>query len=180
MSVVAVSQSKEHHFSKDVVDSITLIEGRGVLGDCHFGENVQHLSRVKVNPNQPNLRQVHLISQEFQQELKGKGFVKGCLPGQMGENITTVGIDLINLPLGTTLTINDVVLEITGLRNPCPQLSKLESDLLEACRLRDEQGEIIVRKSGIMAIVLKGGSIKASDKIIVQSPPEPHVALKVV
>ncbi len=174
--VVAVSLSPSHSFSKPNTFSIRLIEGLGVEGDSHFGETVQHLSRIKVDPTQKNLRQVHLITQELIDELQGKGFI--ITPGTIGDNITTLGIDLINLPTATRLKIGEhAVIEITGLRNPCSQLDKYQQGLTAAVLDRDENGKII-RRAGVMAIVICGGDISANDEITVELPPEPFIPLE--
>jgi MOSC domain-containing protein YiiM len=149
-----------------------------VEGDAHFGETVKHRSRVARDPNQPNRRQVHLIHAELHEELRAAGFA--VLAGQMGENITTHGVDLLGLPTGTRLRVgNTAVIEITGLRNPCVQLDNFQSGLMAAVLSRDEQGEL-VRKAGVMAIVLEGGEVRPGDPIIVELPPEPHRPLKTV
>jgi MOSC domain-containing protein YiiM len=177
-AVTAVSCSREHTFSKSNQESIRLLAGLGVEGDAHVGERVQHRSRVARDPSQPNLRQVHLIAAELHDELRAAGF---CVQaGQMGENITTRGIDLLRLPTGTRLHFGDTaVIEITGLRNPCVQLDQFRSGLMAAVLERDEQGTLI-RKSGIMAIVLEGGEVRPGDAIRVELPPEPRRPLEVV
>ncbi|EFA75200.1 MOSC domain-containing protein [Heterostelium album PN500] len=182
MSIVAVCLSPTHSMSKPVVDEIKLVTGLGIEGDAHFGDKVQHLSRVKANPDQPNLRQIHLIHTELHQELKAKGFTKGVEPGEMGENITTRDIDILSLPKGTKLELGDrgALIEITGLRNPCQQLNGLENTLMSACRDTDADGRVTQRKAGIMGIVLNGGIVKANDKINIILPEEPHIPLQVV
>ena len=177
-SVLAVSKSQTHSMTKRNEVSITLIEGLGVDGDAHKGKMVKHRSRVAKDPNQPNLRQVHLIHKELHDELMLKGFhVKA---GEMGENITTGGIDLLNLPQSTILTVGPTAkIRITGLRNPCNQLNGIEEGLMNAVLDQDEQGELI-RKAGIMGIVLKGGVISPGDKIEIKFPDEPHLKLEPV
>ncbi|MEO6886260.1 MAG: MOSC domain-containing protein, partial [Jatrophihabitantaceae bacterium] len=121
MRVVAVAADVEHRFSKPTTKVIRLLAGLGVQGDSHSGPTVQHRSRVRRDPSQPNLRQVHLIHAELLDELVGKGFTVAA--GQLGENITTGGIDLLELPTGTRLRLGpDAEVEVTGLRNPCVQL----------------------------------------------------------
>lgn len=176
--VTAVSLSSSHDFSKPNRDHITLIAGLGVEGDAHCGETVQHLSRVKINPNQPNLRQVHLIHAELHDEMRQQGFDVSA--GQMGENITTRGINLLGLPTGTRLHLGQhAVVEVTGLRNPCYQIDNFQTGLLKACLAKDENGQVI-RKAGIMGIVLTGGPVKAGDAIGVELPSGAHKALEVV
>lgn len=174
--VTAVSREATHTFSKQNQSSIRLLAGLGVEGDAHMGVTVRHRSRVAVDPTQPNLRQVHLIHAELHDELQVAGF--HVVAGQMGENITTRGIDLLGLPTGTRLHLRDtVVLEVTGLRNPCAQLDELQAGLMAAVLGRDEQGNL-VRKAGIMSVVLVGGEVRPGDSIRVQLPPQPHRPLE--
>jgi MOSC domain-containing protein YiiM len=176
--VTAVSRSGTHSFSKPNQDGIHLLPGLGVEGDAHQGERVKHRSRVARDPNQPNLRQVHLIHAELHDELRAGGFAVSA--GQMGENITTRGIDLLGLPTGTRLRIGDAaVVEVTGLRNPCTQLDRFQPGLMAAVLGRDEHGRLI-RKAGIMGIVVEGGEVRPGDPIRVELPPEPHQALEPV
>ena len=177
-TVIAVSSSRTHTFSKPNQGSIRLLTGLGVEGDAHCGERVQHRSRVARDPTQPNLRQVHLIHAELHDQLRAAGF--SVFAGQMGENITTRGVDLLRLPTGTRLHLGDTaVIEVTGLRNPCVQLDDFQSGLMAAVLERDAQGALI-RKAGIMAIVLADGEVRPGDPISVELPPEPHRALEVV
>jgi MOSC domain-containing protein YiiM len=176
--VVAVHSSPSHTMSKPGRDAITLLAGLGVEGDAHMGETVKHRSRVRRDPTQPNLRQVHLIHSELHDELQAAGFL--VAPGQMGENVTTRGIDLLSLPAGTRLRLGvDAVVEVTGLRNPCTQLDGIQSGLMAAVLDRDDDGNVI-RKSGVMAIVVEGGEIRPGDQIDAELPAQPHRALEVV
>ena len=176
--VTAVSCSLTHSFAKPNQESIRLLPGLGVEGDAHLGATVQHRSRVARDPSQPNLRQVHLISAELHGELQTAGFVVSA--GQMGENITTRGIDLLRLPTGTRLHIGDMaVIEVTGLRNPCIQLDYFQTGLMAAVLERDEHG-ILIRKAGVMAVIVAGGEVWPGDVITVELPPEPHRALEPV
>ena len=176
--VVAVSRSGRHSFSKPNAASIRLIAGVGVEGDAHAGATVKHRSRVRADPSQPNLRQVHLIAAELLDELRADGF--GVAPGAIGENITTRGIDLLALPAGARLTLGaEAVVEITGLRNPCAQLDKLQPGLMAATLDRDADGGLI-RKAGVMGIVLVGGEVRPGDPIAVELPPEPRRKLEPV
>ena len=173
--VKAVSLSPTHTFSKPNQFSIELVAGLGVLGDAHMGETVKHRSRVAQDPTQPNLRQVHLIHAELHEELRGAGF--DVLPGQIGENLTTHGVDLLGLPRGTRLHVGAAaVIEVTGLRNPCPQLDRFQTGLKAALLGEDEDGKVI-RKAGIMGIVLASGQVLPGDTIRVELPPEPHLPL---
>ncbi len=177
-AVLAVSCSPTHTFTKPTQGSIRLLTGLGVEGDAHLGETVKHRSRVARDPSQPNLRQVHLIHAELHDALRAAGFVVSA--GQMGENVTTRGVDLLGLPTGTRLHLgSSAVVEITGLRNPCVQLDHFQSGLMAAVLGRDEQGNLI-RKAGVMAIVLAGGEVMPGDPIMVELPPEPHRALEPV
>jgi MOSC domain-containing protein YiiM len=176
--VEAVSVSPTHTFSKPNQERIRLLAGLGVEGDAHLGETVKHRSRVKRDPSQPNLRQVHLIHAELHDELRAAGFDVSA--GQMGENVTTRGVDLLHLPTGARLRLGDTaVIEITGLRNPCVQLDGLQQGLMAATLDRDEHGALI-RKAGVMAIILTSGEVRPGDPITVELPPEPHRALEPV
>lgn len=174
--VVAVAKDGEHHFSKDLVAEIRLIAGLGVEGDAHQGVTVKHRSRVAVDPTQPNLRQVHLIHAELFEELRSKGFTVGF--SDLGENVTTHGINLLGLPKGTLLRIGaTAVLELTGLRNPCAQIERFQPGLLAAVLDHGPNGELI-RKAGIMTIVRAGGVVRPGDPIHVEMPPLPHLSLE--
>jgi len=177
-SVISVGRKAAHEFSKPPCDVIRLIEGLGVEGDAHLGKTVQHLSRIARDPTVPNLRQVHLIPAELHDELNASGF--NVAAGDLGENITTRGIDLIKLPRGTQLHIGEAaVVEVTGLRNPCHQIEKFQDGLLKACLGRDADGNL-VRKTGVMSVILSGGEVRAGDVIRVVLPVEPHQPLEVV
>ncbi|MGB8699076.1 MAG: CPBP family glutamic-type intramembrane protease [Thermosynechococcaceae cyanobacterium] len=170
--VVAVSRNTKHTFTKLNQDSIQLLSGLGVEGDAHMGKTIQHRSRVAVDPTQPNLRQVYLIHAELFDELRAVGF--DVAAGQMGENITTRGINLLSLPTGTRLHLGDMaIVELTGLRNPCAQLYQFQSDLMAAVLGRDEQGKPI-RKAGVMGIVVVVGKVRPGNPIQVELPPEPY------
>ena len=173
--VVCVSKKPEHSFSKVPVAAIQLIAGEGVAGDAHRGVTVKHRSRVKADPSQPNLRQVHLIQFELIQELQTKGFRVG--PASMGENITTCGLDLLALPKGALLQIGETAMvQVTGLLNPCVQLERFQSGLMSAVLDQDASGNLI-RKAGIMSIVTQGGQIRVGDKIEVIMPEPPYEKL---
>lgn len=173
--VLAVSRSPTYTFSKPTQGSIRLLAGLGVEGDAHLGETVKHRSRVARDPSAPNLRQVHLIHAELHDELRSAGFAVSA--GQMGENVTTRGVDLLGLPTGTRLRLGEaVVVEVTGLRNPCTQLDGLQPGLMAAVLGRDADGNLI-RKAGVMAVVVTGGEVRPGDPITVELPREPHRAL---
>lgn len=170
--IVAVCASSRHSFSKGRQDSIRLLAGLGVEGDAHLGVTVKHRSRVAVDPTQPNLRQVHLVHAELLSELRSGGFT--VEPGSIGENVTTEGIDLLGLPQGTRLRLGtEAVIEVTGLRNPCVQLDRYQKGLTAAVLDRDADGNLI-RKAGVMAIVLAGGEVRPGDPIEIELPPLPH------
>ena len=174
--VTAVAQSSEHRFHKETVDRIRLIEGIGVDGDAHAGRTVKHRSRVRKDPTQPNLRQVHLMHAELHDELRQKGF--DVSPGVLGENVTTEGVDLLGLCPGARIAIGDeAVVEVTGLRNPCAQLDGYQEGLLSAVLDRDDEG-VLVRKSGIMGIVASGGEVRAGDAIRVELPDGARLPLE--
>lgn len=176
--VTAVGRSATHSVVKPNRASIRLLTGLGVEGDAHSGETVKHRSRVARDPTQPNLRQVHLIHAELHDELRAAGFAVS--EGQMGENITTRGVNLLDLPTGTQLHVGHAaVIEVTGLRNPCAQLDGIQPGLMRATLERDEQGNLI-RKAGVMGIVLAGGEVRPGDPIRVQLAPAPHQALEPV
>jgi MOSC domain-containing protein YiiM len=177
-TVLAVNRSATHSLSKENQLAIQLIAGLGVADDAHAGVTVQHRSRVARDPSQPNLRQVHLIHTELHEELRERGF--DIAAGQMGENITTRGIDLLGLPTGVRLRLGDeAVIEITGLRNPCKQLETIQRGLMAAVLDRDANGAL-VRKAGVMAIVLVGGMVRPGDDIAVELPPLPRIPLQPV
>ncbi|MGE5690706.1 MAG: MOSC domain-containing protein [Pseudomonadota bacterium] len=176
--VTAVSRSHAHTFSKPTVPAIRLLAGLGVEGDAHLGATVKHRSRVRRDPTAPNLRQVHLIHEELHRELRDAGFQIG--PGELGENVTTRGVDLLGLPAGSLLHLGGhAVVEVTGLRNPCVQLDRHRQGLTAAVLARDPAGEL-VRKAGVMAVVRAEGEVRPGDAIVVELPPEPHRALEVV
>jgi MOSC domain-containing protein YiiM len=177
--VAAVSRASDHVFSKPNQASIRLIEGLGVEGDAHQGRLVKHRSRVARDPTQPNLRQVHLLHAELFEELRAAGF-RQVAPGRLGENVTTRGIDLLRLPTGARLRLGaTAVVEVTGLRNPCRQLDQFETGLMAATLDHSADGGL-VRKAGVMAVVLVGGEVQPGDPIEVELPPEPHRPLEVV
>jgi MOSC domain-containing protein YiiM len=175
-TVISVSAAMGHRFSKPLQDSIRLLAGLGVEGDAHCGETVKHRSRVAIDPTQPNLRQIHLLHAELLDELNAAGFA--VAPGEMGENVLTRGVDLLGLPVGTTLRLGaDALVEITGLRNPCAQIEAFRPGLLAAVLGRDADGRL-VRKAGIMGIVREGGVVAPGDAIAVTLPALPHRALE--
>ena len=174
-TIAAVHRSPGHTFSKQPHDEIRLIAGEGVEGDAHRGETVKHRSRVAADPTQPNLRQVHLVPSELQATLRSEGFPVD--PGAMGENITTEGIDLNPLPVGTRLRLGpEAEIELTGLRNPCGQLNGLAPGLMK--RLVYNENGTTIRLGGVMSVVITGGVVRPGDPIHVTLPPEPHVAME--
>ena len=171
-TVIAVSCSARHTFSKPNQPSIKLKEGIGVDGDAHAGKKVKHRYLANKDPARPNILQVHLIQAELFDELKAIGFA--VEPGQLGENITTRGVDLLALPTGTKLRVGqDAVIELTALRSPCVQIDRFQKGLLEAVVEKDENGNLIGR-AGVMGIVLVGGEVRPNDSILIELPPEPH------
>lgn len=175
-TVTAVSSDSDHRFSKLNRPVIRLVAGFGVEGDAHLGVTVQHLSRIAQDPAQPNLRQVHLIHAELFDDLAAAGYT--VKPGDLGENVTTRGIDLLTLPVGTVLRLGlDAVVEITGLRNPCLQIDGFRTGLLKQVLGRDAAGEV-VRKAGIMGIVLAPGAVHPGDPVTAELPALPHRRLE--
>ena len=171
-SVIAVSLRSGHHFSKTPGLGIRLLAGLGVAGDAHMGATVKHRSRVRKDPSAPNLRQVHLMHAELFDELRAKGFV--VQPGELGENVTTSGVDLLAFPTGTRLHLGaSAIVEVTGLRNPCVQIDNFQNGLMAATLDRDADGNL-VRKAGIMSIVIADGDVQPGDAIGVELPAPPH------
>jgi MOSC domain-containing protein YiiM len=176
--VTAVSRSATHTVSKPNEERIRLLAGLGVEGDAHLGATVKHRSRVRRDPAQPNLRQVHLLQAELHDELRDEGF--DLAPGELGENVTTRGIDLLALPTGTRLHLGEAaIVEVTGLRNPCVQLDDLRPGLMAATLDRDDDGGL-VRRAGVLGIVLAGGEIRSGDTIRVELPSGPRPPLQPV
>lgn len=174
--VIAVAATSTHTFSKSTQATITVVAGLGVHGDAHCGATVKHRSRVARDPTQPNLRQVHLIHGELFAELRLQGF--NVEAGQLGENITTEGVDLLALPQGTELQVGpQVVLQLTGLRNPCEQLNQFQPGLMAALVHRAPDGRL-VRKAGVMSVVRTGGLVRPGDEVRVRLPAGPHRALE--
>ncbi|MFW6724698.1 MOSC domain-containing protein [Streptomyces sp. MAR4 CNY-716] len=177
-TVIAVCSSGEYTFHKPAREAVTLLAGLGVEGDAHAGVTVKHRSRVARDPSQPNLRQVHLMHEELFAEVAEAGF--RVRPGELGENVTTRGIDLLGLPTGTLLHLGaEAVVEITGLRNPCRQIDDFQSGLLKQVVGRDAAGNV-VRKAGVMSVVLTGGVVRPGDRVAVVLPAAPHRPLEKV
>jgi MOSC domain-containing protein YiiM len=173
--VVAVASAARHSFSKERVASVRLLEGLGVDGDAHSGVTVQHLSRVRRDPTEPNLRQVHLIAAELFDEVLAAGY--DVEPGELGENVTTRHVDLLGLPTGTVLRLGpDAEVEVTGLRNPCRQIDSFAAGLLKQVLGRDADGQT-VRRAGVMGVVRRTGVVSPGDAVTVVLPTGPHVAL---
>ncbi len=178
ITVVGVHRDAQHRFSKVPVDVVRLVAGHGVEGDAHYGVTVQHLSRVRRDPSRPNLRQVHLIAAELLDELARRGFT--VRPGDLGENVTTLGIDLLALSTGTRLALGgDAVVEVTGLRNPCVQIDRFADGLLAAVIDRDAAGGI-VRRAGVMGVVVTGGDVRVGDEVGLALPEGPFRPLQPV
>ncbi len=169
--VIAVSRSATHTFTKPNLDAINLIAGHGVEGDAHAGKYIKHRFLVKKDPKRPNDRQIHLIHIELFEQLSSKGY--SVKPGELGENITTKGIDLLSLPTNTKLYIgSEVVVELTGLRNPCIQIDQFQKGLLKEVLFKDNEGNL-VRKTGVMGVILTGGEVHLGDTITVELPQKP-------
>lgn len=176
--VAGTFASDTHSFSKVAQPSLTLVAGLGIVGDAHYGEAVQHVWDAQRDPTQPNRRQVHLIHAELLDEVRAKGFP--VAPGELGENLSTRGVDLLGLPEGTHLRLGaEVIVEITGLRSCCVQIDDFRKGLLAHILERPKGGKLR-RKGGVMGIVLRGGTVRPDDAITVTLPPEPHRPLEVV
>ncbi len=177
-SVVAVCTSATHSMRKDPRATIRLVAGLGVEGDAHAGHTVQHRSRLARTPDAPNLRQVHLVHAELHDELLARGFALNA--GEMGENILTRGIDLLALPAGAVLHLGvAAVVRVTGLRNPCTQLDGVRRGLMGAVLERARDGALL-RKAGVMGVVLTSGDVAPGDDIRAELPPPPHAPLQPV
>lgn len=176
-AVISVASDSQHNIVKPVQASIKLIAGWGVEGDAHAGKTVQHRYDKRRNPDAPNLRQVHLMHAELFDQMAELGIA--VKPGEMGENITTRGIDILNLPRGTQLKIGEAVIEITGLRNPCKYLNQIAPGLMKACLAKHQDGTNFPQ-SGVMGIILSDGEVKAGDEIHIIIPKEPHHRLEPV
>ena len=177
-TVIAVGRSPRHGVGKELEQRIHLIAGQGIEGDAHCGATVRHRSRVARDPAAPNLRQVHLIAVELIEELRAAGF--DVAPGRLGENVTTHGVDLLALPSGARVRLGaDAVVEVTGLRNPCRQLDGVQAGLMAAVLGRDARGRL-VRRAGVMAVVVTSGDVTAGDALSVEMPAPPHRPLRVV
>ncbi len=174
-TVVAVASDPEHRFGKPLRDRLTLLPGLGVAGDAHCGPTVRHRSRLRGTPAAPNLRQVHLLHTELFEDLARAGFTVS--PGDLGENVTTRGIGLLDLPRGTRLRVGTALIELTGLRNPCRQIDdNIGAGAMRAVLSRDADGNL-VRKAGVMAIVVEGGEVRPNDAILVELVPQAFVPL---
>ncbi len=170
--VVAVSRNRRHALAKQPADGIRLLAGEGVEGDAHAGATVQHRSRRRWNASLPNLRQVHLLGDELLEQLRADGF--DVAPGRLGENVTTRGLDLLEMPVGARLTLGpEAVVELTGLRNPCVQLDRFQAGLMEALLDRAPDGTLI-RRAGVMAVVVAGGPVAPDDPVVIELPAAPH------
>ena len=171
--MVAVSIDGKHRFSKTSRLSIKLTRGHGIEGDAHCGTYVRHRYLARRNPGAQNLRQVHLIPSELFAALKVAGFE--VRPGDLGENIATVGLDLECLPLGTVLRLGaSATLELTGLRTPCVLIDRFRPGLKD----RLQGGAAGPRfRAGVMAIVREGGEVWPGDRISAVVPAPPYLAL---
>lgn len=176
--VTSLHCDSEHNFSKPPVLEAMFLAGVGIEGDAHSGATTQHLSRQKKDASRPNLRQVHLVASELHEELRSDGF---DVPfGAFGENLTTSGLDLGALPAGSTLRLGDeVILSLTGFRDPCSQIDKFQAGLRSAVSFKPETGPQLFR-NGVMSVVVRGGTVRVGDTIKVALPPEPHQPMQKV
>lgn len=172
--IVSVHSSGTHDFSKQPRASIRLLAGFGVEGDAHAGRSDQHLFHIKRFGQHPNLRQFHLIQAELFDVLATHGF--DVPPGALGENARTIGVDLLALPARTRLHVGpSAIIEITGLRNPCVQIERFRPGLLAHLVERSDKG--LVRKAGVMSVVLNSGEVAPHDKIEIELPKGPFEPL---
>jgi MOSC domain-containing protein YiiM len=139
--IIAVCRSEKKGTSKTPVGEIIVKENYGVEGDAH-ADCTTH-------------RQVSLLSTESIDKMRKKGF-DFLKPGDFAENITTEGIDLAALPVGTRLKAGkEVILEMTQIGKECHA----------ACAIRQQVGDCIMPREGIFAKVIHGGRVKAGDTI---------------
>jgi MOSC domain len=159
-TVVAVAADRGHRFSKPTRDRIVLLEGHGVEGDAHAGPFVRHRYLARRRPRVPNLRQVHLIPSELFRSLSEAGFEVAA--GDLGENITTTGLDLERMPLGTLIEFGLMaMIELTGLRTPCVLIDRFQAGLKRQVLSSDETGPPF--KCGVLGVVRSGGPVAAGD-----------------
>ena len=139
--VTAVSISKTKGVRKENIPEGLLIENHGFKDDAHAGD--WH-------------RQVSLLAIESIQKIIEKGLDVG--PGDFAENITTSGIDLVNLPIGTVLKVGeDVLMEVTQIGKECHS----------RCAIYYQAGDCVMPREGIFTKILKGGVVKKHDPIVV-------------
>jgi MOSC domain-containing protein YiiM len=174
--VTHLHASSEHRFSKEPREALRLRAGMGVEGDAHYGATVRHRSRVGGRPR-PNLRQVHLIASEVYDQLLDEGF--DVRPGDLGENVTSRGIDLSACAVGTVVRLGGALVVLTGLRNPCRQIEQFRPGLLAAVRGgRTGAGTCSLRhRPGVMAVVVHGGEVRIGDGLLCSPPPGDPIPL---
>ena len=167
---VKVASDTQHGFSKPVREQITLIEGHGVEGDANAGQYARHRFLARRWPKRAHLRQVHLIPVELFAELHQEGHVVG--PGDLGENVTTAGLNLEYLPLGTKLHVGEsAIVELTGLRTPCGLIDRFQRGLKR--KMVRSQTRVPKFRCGVLGIVVVGGNIRQGDAIRADAPPQP-------
>lgn len=136
--VVAVCTSRKKGTKKEPVAEVLIKEDYGVMGDAH-ADCLTH-------------RQVSLLAMESIDKMRSQGF--DLKPGDFAENITTEGIDLVSLPVGTKIMIGDeVILEMTQIGKECHT----------ACAIRRQVGDCIMPREGIFARVIRGGTVRPGD-----------------
>jgi len=164
---VSVNSDDAYRFSKIARQSVRLVEGHGIEGDAHAGRFVKHRYQAKKEPLTPNRRQVHLIQSELFEEMRGFGFI--IEPGDLGENVTTVGIDLLALPLGAQLHLGEsAVVELTGLRMPCGLIDKFQTGLKRSMIVRTPRG--VTFRAGVLGIVTSSGDVRPGDLVRAELP----------
>ena len=170
-TVVSVNSDDAHRFSKIARQSVRLVKGDGIEGDAHAGSFVQHRYQAKKAPLTPNRRQVHLVQSELFDEIRGFGFI--IEPGDLGENVTTVGIDLLALPLGAQLHLGELaVVVLTGLRTPCALIDKFKKGLKRSMIVRTPRG--VTFRAGVLGIVTSSGDLRPGDLVRAELPASRH------
>lgn len=168
--VLAVSADRGHRFRKMPQRDILLVEGHGVEGDAHAGPFVRHRYLARRQPRLPNLRQVHLIPSALFGTLRRCGYEIGA--GGLGENVTTAGLNLEEMPLGTRILLGQTAsVELIGLRTPCVLIDRFRSGLKQHLLAFAKTGPAF--RCGVMGVVRTGGRVAAGDvaRVVLPSPP---------
>jgi len=134
--IVSLNVSDRKGVPKKPVERVRLVPGSGIEGDAHAG---------------PGIRQVSLLAVEDIDSMRDR--LESLEPGDFAENITTRGVDLPSLPVGTRLAIGDAVLEISRIGKECHR----------GCAIRELTGDCVMPGRGVFAIVIEGGVITDED-----------------